>query len=113
MFRLPLGTRDLTWLQGASVIDRGHRRGAVGFSVHTGWAVGVAIVGRAESPSIVVRRRVELCARREDKGVYHRAEEAPLVEATRLVERASSDARARADGALDDLAQSVALVAIG
>src|SRR5436853_7799050 len=83
-------------------------RCTVGFSVHTGWAVAVAIVGSASAPDVVVRRRIELIGDPETAAVYHAAEKVPLVEATRLVERATAEALSKATLALDALAEDCA-----
>src|SRR6185295_5981428 len=45
---------------------------ALGCSVHTGWAVVVAISGPAKAPSIVARHRVELAENQEARFAYHR-----------------------------------------
>jgi hypothetical protein len=89
---------------------------ALGCSVHTGWAVVVAVSGPAKAPSIVARHRVELAENQEARFVYHRARELPLAEAETLVDRRSREALVKASAAFDaiaaDLGTSLASVGI-
>jgi hypothetical protein len=79
-------------------------RSAVGCSVHTGWAVLVAILGPASDPSVAIRRRVALVPYGEDGAAYHAAEEMALADAEVLVNRASAQAVTKAADAFDALA---------
>jgi hypothetical protein len=67
----------------------------------------VAIAGPRSDPTVLVRRRVALVPYGEEGAVYHAAEEMQLADAARLVERASADACARAEQALDALAADI------
>jgi hypothetical protein len=63
------------------------RDAALGFSVHTGWAAMVAIVGPLSKPEVVDRQRVQLIESAEDMArfVYHNAAELDISAARRLV----------------------------
>jgi hypothetical protein len=90
---------------------------ALGCSVHTGWAVLVAVSGPVKAPSIVARHRVELAENDEARFVYHRAAEMARTDAATLVDRRSREALAKASSALDaivaDLGKKAPLRAIG
>jgi len=85
------------------------QRAALGFKLHTGWAVLVATAGDPEKIQVILRRRVELlplnCS--TPRFVYHAASEMPLTRATELVERgtkASLEAASLAvKGAVEEL----------
>ena len=77
-------------------------RAGIGFFAHTGWAVAVALSGRADAPRLALRRRVELWEGR-DAHVYHRAAEADPVAASQIVARAEDLSRRKASEALDSL----------
>ena len=74
---------------------------ALGFRSHSGWAVLVAVAGRAPSPAVVLRRRIEL-SRKTPRQPFHAAEGRPLKEAEALIRRATEEARALAASALED-----------
>lgn len=74
-------------------------RRALGFSIHTGWAVVVVLSDAAE---VLVRRRVEL-ADRDARFVYHAA--AQDRRAVSRIGDAERTARRRAEAALADLVQ--------
>jgi hypothetical protein len=64
------------------------RRAALGFSVHTGWAILVAVSGRAASAAVIDRRRIEMMPHRDanrPRFVYHAAQKLPRAAAERLV----------------------------
>ncbi|MBI2704473.1 MAG: hypothetical protein HYX32_04180 [Actinobacteria bacterium] len=70
---------------------------AVGMSVHTGWAVSVAIAGGASAPAVVLRRRVELLDPALPRAPYHAAQDVDdPAEQARIVEEVVADARVRA-----------------
>jgi len=72
---------------------------ALGFSVHTGWAVLVAVSRSASSIEVVDRRRVEMMpvvAQDKPPYVFHAARELPLEAAGRLVQATEEHARSRA-----------------
>src|SRR5262245_6787147 len=71
---------------------------AVGFSPHSGWAAVVVLAGPLAKPVLLDRRRF-LLADPDDhvgKQPFHAAEEMPLAQATRLVDRCVADSRRRA-----------------
>lgn len=71
---------------------------AVGFSPHSGWAAVIVLGGPVSAPVLLDRRRF-LLAEPEDhvgKQPFHAAEEMPLPQATRLVDRCVADSRRRA-----------------
>jgi hypothetical protein len=84
-------------------------RAALGFRSHSGWAALVAVGGPVESPSIVLRTRIELADPRIEgsKQPYHAAEDLELHRARQLIERCIARTSAMAaeavDGALADL----------
>jgi hypothetical protein len=76
---------------------------ALGFSVHTGWAALVAVSGPVASPAVVDRSRLEMIPGTDParpRFVFHAAQELPLAEARRLVERSAALARTQARAAL-------------
>jgi hypothetical protein len=88
---------------------RGERAGgpiALGFSTHTGWAVGVAVQATPEGPRVLVRRRVELVVNfqgAESAEVYHQAAEKTPAAAERLVARATEESERQALAGIDAL----------
>jgi hypothetical protein len=65
-------------------------RAALGFKLHTGWAMSVAVAGQPGEIEVLCRRRIELLPPDESvpRFVYHEAAELPLSQATALVKRA-------------------------
>lgn len=65
-------------------------RAALGFKLHTGWAVLVAVTGQPSEIQVLFRGRIELLPPDESvpRFVYHEAAELPFARATALVERA-------------------------
>jgi hypothetical protein len=63
------------------------QRAALGFKLHTGWGVLVAVTGHPSEIQVLLRRRVELLPPNSSipRFVYHVASEMPLTEATKLV----------------------------
>jgi hypothetical protein len=64
------------------------QRAALGFSVHTGWAILVAVSRPAAAAAVIDRRRIEMMPHRDAKRprfVYHAAQKLPLAAAERLV----------------------------
>jgi len=64
------------------------QRAALGFSVHTGWAILVAVSGPPASAAVIDRRRIEMMPHRDVKRprfVYHAAQKLPRAAAERLV----------------------------
>jgi hypothetical protein len=64
-------------------------RAALGFKLHTGWAVLVAVAGNPSEIQVLLRRRVELLPPDNSipRFVYHQASEMPLPQASELVRR--------------------------
>ena len=65
-------------------------RAALGFKLHTGWAMLVALAGEPGEIQVLFRGRIELLPLDESvpRFVYHEAAELPLAGATTLVKRA-------------------------
>jgi hypothetical protein len=65
-------------------------RAALGFKLHTGWAMLVALAGQPGEIQALFRRRIELLPLDESvpRFVYHEAADLPLPRATALVKRA-------------------------
>ena len=82
------------------------QRAAVGFSPHSGWAAAVVLAGPVPRPILVDRRRFILAEPDDHVGKqpFHAAEEMPLPQATRLVDRCVADSRKRAVAELKRLA---------
>ena len=85
------------------------RRTALGFKLHTGWAVLVAVSGRPGAIEVRVRRRIELVQQGSPipRFVYHAASELPLKDAAEIVRRgreaAEQTARQSVEAALQAL----------
>jgi len=82
---------------------------ALGFKLHTGWAVVVAITGApGKVPArleVLLRRRIELLPPGDSvpRFVYHQAAELASTQATELIERAEAAAQKTASAAVKDL----------
>ena len=74
------------------------QRASVGFSPHSGWAAAVVLAGPLARPELIDRRRFILAEPDDHVGKqpFHAAEEMPLAQATRLVDRCVADSRKRA-----------------
>jgi hypothetical protein len=77
------------------------RDAALGFSVHTGWALMVAVAREKSSIVVLDRRRIEMLPapdspRRESPFVFHAAQELPLEAARELVQATEQRARSGA-----------------
>jgi hypothetical protein len=86
------------------------RRAALGWSVHTGWAVLVAVSGTGASAAVVDRRRIEMMPHRDVKlprFVFHAAQKMAPAAAERFVREAnqlsSTNARAAIQAAAGEL----------
>src|SRR5689334_7302340 len=68
---------------------------SLGFRVHAGWATTVALGSPADSPVVLLRRRVELWDAKvpESRGPWHAAMENPGPAGATLVERGSRAVR--------------------
>jgi len=71
------------------------QRAALGFKLHTGWAVLVATAGDPEKIQVLFRRRVELLPPKSSipRFLYHAATGMALAQATELVERGTKAAQ--------------------
>jgi hypothetical protein len=85
------------------------QRTALGWSVHTGWAVLVAVSGSGAAAAVVDRRRVQMMPQRDVKRprfVYHAAQLKPA-DGARLVREATemswTNAKAAIEAAADEL----------
>ena len=80
------------------------QRAALGFKLHTGWGVLVAVAGRPSEIQVLLRRRVELLPPNSSipRFVYHAASEMPLTEATKLVKLGTKAAQEAASLAVKD-----------
>lgn len=82
---------------------------ALGFKLHTGWAMLVALTGTTAKFEILLRRRIELLPSGDviPRFMYHRAAEISLAHATRLIQQAEvaaiDAARLAVSEALDHL----------
>ena len=77
---------------------------ALGFKLHTGWAMLVALTGTAAKFEVVLRQRIELLPPQEaiPRFVYHQAAELSLSQATKLVRHAESAAQEAARLAVNE-----------
>jgi hypothetical protein len=66
----------------------------LGFKLHTGWAILVAVTGNPAKFEVLLRRRIELLPPDDviPRFMYHRAAEIPLIQATKLIEQAEAAA---------------------
>jgi hypothetical protein len=84
-------------------------RAALGFKLHTGWAMLVAVAGEPGALQVLFRGRIELLPpdKSAPRFVYHEAAELPLPRAaalvTRVREASQKAARLAIQGALRDL----------
>jgi hypothetical protein len=76
---------------------------ALGFSLHTGWAVAVAVGGSPDRPDVVARHRLELVDPELPRQVYHAAAGQPSRAAVALVRSVERSARDRSERALERL----------
>jgi hypothetical protein len=77
---------------------------ALGFKLHTGWAILVALTGSPAKFEILLRRRIELLPPGDviPRFMYHHAAEISLTQATRLIQQAETAARDAANLAVSD-----------
>jgi hypothetical protein len=66
----------------------------LGFRVHSGWAVAVALCGSMDSPLVIDRRRIQLVKKftYTYRQPYHSAEKMPLNDAAIFISRVRSEA---------------------
>jgi hypothetical protein len=85
-------------------------RAALGFAVHTGWAVLVAASGPTSSVEVLDRRRLEMIPggdRGSPRFVYHAAKELPLETAERMIRGLAELSLARAKTALQAVVEEL------
>ncbi|MFI5114438.1 MAG: hypothetical protein ACHP7J_04775 [Terriglobales bacterium] len=80
-------------------------RAALGFKLHTGWAMLVALAGEPGEIQVLFRGRIELLPPGESvpRFVYHKAAELPLSRATALVKRVREASQKAARSAIKDV----------
>jgi hypothetical protein len=80
-------------------------RAALGFKLHTGWAMLVAVTGQPGELRVLYRGRIELLPPDGSfpRFVYHEAAEMPLARATALVKRAREVSQKAARLAIKDV----------
>jgi hypothetical protein len=78
---------------------------AIGFRVHSGWAVAVAVSGSPLSPVVLDRRRIEIADRsiRGSVQPYHAAKELGMPKAESFLKRCSESSQGLAQKAIHDL----------
>jgi len=92
---------------------------AIGFRVHSGWAVVVVVTGSPRAPSVLDRRRIEIADRAIQGSVqpYHFAKELGLKKAESFLKRCADSSCALAHAALhkaiDDLGGAHEVVGCG
>ena len=80
-------------------------RTALGFKLHTGWAMLVAVAGQPGEIQVLFRGRIELLPPDESvpRFVYHQAAELPFSQAATLVKRAREASQKAARSALKNV----------
>jgi hypothetical protein len=80
-------------------------RAALGFKLHTGWAMLVAVAGQPGEIKVLFRGRIELLPLDESvpRFVYHKAAELPLSQATALLKRVREASQKAARLAIKDV----------
>jgi len=84
-------------------------RAALGFKLHTGWAMLVAVAGDPREIQVLFRRRIELLPPNSSipRFVYHEASEMPLTRATELVKRGTKASQQAARVAVKDVVEEL------
>jgi hypothetical protein len=85
---------------------------ALGFKLHTGWAIAVGVLSRGHDFEILLRRRIELFPHDDDayRFIYHRASELPAAGADALIRKARTEARKASTVVVRELIQSMKLL---
>jgi hypothetical protein len=80
-------------------------RASLGFKLHTGWAMLVAVAGLPGEIQVLFRGRIELLPPRESvpRFVYHEAAQLPFARATALVKRARDASQKAARFAVEEV----------
>jgi len=88
-----------------------HRRIALGFRAHSGWAAAVAVSGSFELPDVLERRRLAIA--QGPRQPYHAAEPLPFSEAEALILRCRVEALELAVAAIEELRRAFAAKSAG
>jgi hypothetical protein len=90
---------------------------SIGFRLHTGWSMLVAVAAGEEGLRVLHRCRVELLPPRRGRFVYHEAAELPLPDADKLIESirriANDTARTAIRSAITNLKVTGACITTG
>jgi hypothetical protein len=88
---------------------------AIGFRVHSGWAVAVVVGEREGSPAVFDRRRIEIADAKilGSKQPYHAAEGLPMKQAAALIERCRKSTWSLARKALEEICRAQAVSCCG
>jgi hypothetical protein len=84
------------------------RRAALGLRVHSGWAAAVLVAGTPARPEILDRRRIDIADPDIEGSLqpYHHAEEMPVAEARKYLERCERASARRASEAIGRLVET-------
>jgi hypothetical protein len=85
------------------------QRAALGFKLHTGWGVLVAVAGDPDKIQVLLRRRVELLPPKSSipRFVYHAASQVSLAQASELVKRGTKAAQEAASLAVKNAVEEL------
>lgn len=83
------------------------RRAALGFRMHSGWGVLVAVHGSPESVEVIDRRRIETTNGNLTNQPYHHAAQLTLRDAERYLEQYSADSECLALAAVQEVVQTL------
>jgi hypothetical protein len=78
-------------------------KAAIGFSVHTGWAMTVAVAAPLTAPVLLARTRIDIGVAPESNHIYHVAAELERADAPKHITRCRKTATAKARAALSAL----------
>ena len=84
-------------------------RATLGFKLHTGWAVLVAVTRESGTLKVQLRRRIELLPPGDSipRFVYHRASELPAAQAQELVQLAGKASKETAEIAIKEVIEDL------
>jgi hypothetical protein len=85
---------------------------ALGFRLHTGWAVLVVVAGVPGKLEVLQRRRIELLPHSVPRFVYHKAAELPPPQAAELVHRAEAASQQVAHIAVSEVLAHLRILAL-
>jgi hypothetical protein len=75
-------------------------RGALGFSVHTGWAAVVAVGATPDGAEVLAKTRIDVASTFDEGAVFHAAQELPIDTARARIVEAETRFTERARGGL-------------